>query len=125
MVRGRASATSSTRARLVETEDLSRQQHVVERGAPGEQDGLLEHDADIAGGTQEGRAVEQKLAAARPQQRADQLEQGRFAAARRPDQGDELVLFDRESDVLERGDPAGARGIGLVQTLDVDLANLK
>ena len=113
------------RARLVETENLGRQQHVVEHGAPGEQHRLLEHDADIAGRAGERRAVEQELAAARSQQRADQLEQGRFAAAGRPDQGYELVLLDGESDVLERGDAAGARGVGLVQSLDVDLANLK
>ena len=88
-----------------------------------QQHGLLKHDADVAGGAQERRAVEQQRAARRPDERADQLEQCRLSTARRTDQRDEFVLLDRETDVLEGRDAAAARGVGLVQTLDVDLAN--
>ena len=107
---------------LVEAENFRRQQHVVENGAPLQQHGFLKDDADVARGMQERRAVEEKLAAAGPDQRADELEQGRLAATRRADEGDELVLLDRERDVFERRDPTVTRSVGLVQPLDLDLA---
>ena len=94
---------------LVEPEDFGRQQDVVEHRAPLQQHGLLEHDADVAGRAQERRAVEQQLAARRPDERADQLEQGRFSAAGRADQRDEFVLLDREIDILQGRHPPVAR----------------
>ena len=107
---------------LVEPENFRGQKHVVENRAPLQQHGLLKHDADIARGMEERGAVEQKLAAAGADERADELEQGRFAATRRANEGDELVLFDRERDVCERRHPTVTRSVGLVQPLDLDLA---
>jgi hypothetical protein len=109
----------------VEAENFRGQHDVVQNRAPFQQHGFLKDDADVARGMEERGAVEEKLAAAGADERADELEQGRFAATRRPNEGDELVLFDRERDVCERRDPTVTRCLGIVQPLDLDLAQAR
>ena len=72
---------------------------------------VLEHHRDVA---VLGRQVVDHPLADRDRAGADLLEpgdhaqRGRLAAARRPDQHDELLVLDHEVDVADRGDPAVA-----------------
>src|SRR5262249_33730443 len=59
----------------------------------------------------------------RPDERADELEQCRLPASGWADEGDEFVLFDRETDLVEGRYPPVARGVSFVETLDVDLTH--
>ena len=54
-----------------QTLHVDREQHVVEDRAPGEQDGRLEDDADVAPRTGDERAAQQRLAARRTSWRGD------------------------------------------------------
>ena len=93
-------------------EDLERELDVVLDRPPLEQDGGLEHHAvvAVAAGPLGRLAVDDDLAPGRRDEVADHPEQRRLAAARRPDERDELAPGDVEIDALEGGrSPAGRR----------------
>ena len=74
---------------------------------------LLEHDADAVGHAAVDRlALEVDRALGRDGEPRDQLEQGRLAAARRPDHGEELALAQVEIERPERVDTGTAGGGG-------------
>jgi hypothetical protein len=86
------------------TEQLGAEDDVVDDRPPGEEQVLLEHVADLAGRPDDRPAVEQRLAARRPDQPGDDVEDRRLPAAARPDDADELALLDVEADVTARDD---------------------
>ncbi len=67
---------------------------------------VLEHHAAIRPRTGDLAIRAEHDAVGRHQQSRDQIEQGGFAAARVPDQGDELARIDLEGDILERDERA-------------------
>ncbi len=88
-----------------------RQFDVLERGRAGEQVEALEDEAEIVAAQErplvaaEARdidAVEAVGAGGRPVEAADDVHRGRLAGARRPHDGDELALADRQVDAVER-----------------------
>src|SRR4029077_16339413 len=96
------------------------QEHVVEDGAPREQDRRLEDDADVAPWTLDGGAPEGGAPAGGCQEAGQDLEEGRLAAAGWPDHRHERPLLDGEADSLEGGDPAVPRRVELREVLDRD-----
>ena len=92
---------------------LERQRHVVEQVAPRQQVGVLEDVGDrrpssgrvLGGSPMAPLDVADDGAAGRPVEAGDQPQQGRLAAARRPQQGEELAGLDVEVDALD-GDHA-------------------
>src|SRR2546423_213233 len=78
---------------------------VAERSAPGEKlREILEHDAAIKPAAGHGLAADADFAAGRNQKSGDQIEQRRLAAARRPDDAEELGLIDVEARRLHARD---------------------
>ena len=77
--------------------DLQGQAYVIDDGAPGQQGCVLEDEADLllALGLAWRPAVDQGAPVGRRLQAADEAEQRRFAAAARPDDGDELAAVER------------------------------
>ena len=139
--RGRtARATRGARSRalgLVVAAGAEAEGDVVERGEPGEQQVVLEHDADgalggrderVGGGVVEHGAVERRCGrASRGCEPGDGAQRGGLAGAVGPEQGDDLAVADLEVDVevevAERGPrwrrrqhrvrrPASGRGAG-------------
>jgi hypothetical protein len=81
--------------------DLEWQQHVVEGGAPRQQGrGLKRHAADFER-TGDRLAINQDAAFAGHLQTRGQLHEGGLAAARWPNDGDELALLDLQVDVFD------------------------
>ena len=70
--------------------------HVVEHRQPREQRVALEHHAAVGAGRLDAPAVEQHLAGGRPVEAGDDAQQRALAAARRAEDGDEVVLGDLE-----------------------------
>src|SRR4029077_21130341 len=96
------------------------QEHVVEDGAPREQDRRLEDDADVTPRTLDDGAPEGGAPAGGGQEAGQDLEKGRLAAAGWPDHRHERALLDGEADSLEGGDPAVPRRVELREVLDRD-----
>ena len=69
---------------------------------PGKQRELLEHDRAVRPGAVHRHAAHQHAAAGRHLEAGGHAQAGGLAAARRPDQRHELLVGDREIDVLER-----------------------
>jgi len=76
---------------------------VVERGHPGEQRVLLEHDAAGRAGLFDLDAIDAYLSARRPHHAADHVEQRRLATARRAEQRNEFSRRDLDVNILHRG----------------------
>ena len=76
--------------------DLHAEDDVVEHGAPGQQQVLLQHVADAANGAGGIDAIDHHAAGGRLQQPGDDVEDRALAAARRSDQADEAALRDRQ-----------------------------
>src|SRR5262249_51303670 len=76
---------------------------------PGEQRGILKHDAAIGSRPVDRRAFDQDRAGVGLLQPRDQVEQRRLAAPRGADQADEPALADREGDVVDRGGDSARR----------------
>ena len=97
----------------IDVEDLQAEQHVVERGAPGHQPVVLEHDADLAAEEVElaERVVadHRDLAAGRLDQAGQQVEHGRLAAAGLAEHGDDLALGDLERQPVDGDEGRRAR----------------
>ena len=101
--RGRASrCTRSCAPAPVPAEQLERQRDVPRDGPPVVEHGVLEDDPVVAVEPRlvRGLAVDDDLAGGRLDQVADDPQQRRLAAARRPDQRDELARLDLEVDLL-------------------------
>src|SRR5438552_3995770 len=86
----------------LEPEDLDRQQHVLEDGAPREEHRRLEHHPDAPARPGDPRRTDADVPGAGVEQPADQLEQRRLAAAARPDESDELPGQDLHADLAQR-----------------------
>ena len=107
----------------VERAQLDLHEHVVERGAPVEQHGALEDDAQIGLRTIDDSAIDAHFAGARQVQARDQPQQGALAAARRSDDRQEFALPDRQVDALERMRFALAATVRLGDADDVDVGS--
>ena len=95
--------------RLGHAGDLEREGDVVGDGAPREGRLLLEHHADRGVRAGHGLARDRDAALVAVEQPADDVEQGRLAAAGRADHGEELARRDIERDVVDRGEHAFGR----------------
>jgi hypothetical protein len=76
------------------TEDLHRQQDVVQDTAPGQQGRALEHEGDVTTRSGDGRASDLYRTSGRLDQAGDDAQQGGLPAARTPDDSGELTLVD-------------------------------
>src|SRR5204862_6838450 len=95
--------------------------HVLQRGAPGEEAGLLEDRGHPPGiGTVDRPAVHHHAAAVGRHQAAQHAEQGELAAAGRADERAELAGTDGEGGVVQRLEGARARLVALADVLDDD-----
>jgi len=79
---------------------------VVEDGEPRKERRLLEHHAPSRIGAAHGFSPEEHLATGRPIEARHHVEEGGLAAARRPEDGGELVGRHVEVDRVERDEPA-------------------
>src|SRR5262245_30466313 len=75
--------------------------HVLDDRAPWKQAVMLEHHGAVRSGPLDRAAVEQDRAGRDRKETIDRVEEGRFAAARRPHDGDELALEHRKVDVAQ------------------------
>ena len=78
------------------------EQHVAHRGQPREQGGFLEHHQPMPPGSLDRQAIGEHVAAVRPRQAGDDVEQRGLAAAAGADDADELARADVERNVVER-----------------------
>jgi hypothetical protein len=92
----------AAQARAVRLHDLEREHDVCEGRAPGQRRGVLERHADAAQRTAHVLPADRHPSAGHGPQARDGLHQGRLAAARRPDDGQELPLADAQRRLIER-----------------------
>ena len=86
---------------------LEAELHVLERGPPGKEAGVLEHGGDAARiGRRDGLPVDRDAAGVGRDEAADHAEQRGLAAAGGADQRAELAVADGERDVAQRVDRA-------------------
>src|SRR5262249_49540047 len=89
---------------------------------PREQREMLEYDAAVGTGPTNRHTIEQDSTPFGRQKAADQVEQGRLAAARRPEQRQELAWAHLEADILQsQHRTATRRAVEVVHILDDDL----
>jgi hypothetical protein len=81
---------------------LHGQVYVLVAGQPGQKRMVLEHHGALGRGTLDLAVGAQQHARARRGEAGNQVEQRRLAAARVPDQRDEIALGDTQVDVVER-----------------------
>src|SRR5215470_14240239 len=79
--------------------DLQAEHDVLEHGTPGIKRVRLEDKGAIVAGTCDLAVVDQHLAGSRRDQAVDDLDEGRLAAAGRPDDADELLPANVEINV--------------------------
>src|SRR4029079_8070968 len=84
---------------------------VVEHREPGKERVALEHHAAVRARAIDARAVEHHRAGALPVEPGDDAQQGALAAARRAEDGDEVVLGDIEVGRLQRDGRAAVGGL--------------
>jgi hypothetical protein len=101
---------------------LDLHEHVVERGAPVEQHRALEHDAEVGLRPVDDAAGDARLARAREVQPRDDAQQRALAAARRPDDREELAGADRQVDRVERVRLAPGAPVGLRDAAQLDVS---
>jgi hypothetical protein len=75
--------------------------HVLEHRAPGKQAVVLEHHGAVRPRAVHRVAVEEDRTGSHRHEAVDRIEEGRLAAARRPDDGHELALEHRKVDVVQ------------------------
>src|SRR4051812_12712913 len=102
----RLSAPSPLRSRY--TLDFDAEHHVLDDGPPRQQQVLLQHEGDMGVRPFDTLAVDEGLALARRGQSRADVEQGRLAAAARPDQRHHLAVADRDADARYGGEGPGA-----------------
>src|SRR5262245_56014569 len=92
--------------------------HVVQHGFPRKDRFrvLLEHEHHLGTRARDRLAVEAHRSGGRLRQPRHDVQQRRFAAARRADHGDEFALADRKADALKRR--AGMRRESLFEAID-------
>jgi hypothetical protein len=100
--------------------DFDGHHHVVEHVAPGQQQRVLKHDADVAMRLRHALAVDAYLACGRCEEPCQQLQQSRFPASGGPDHDDEFTRLDRARDRLQRRHVAVTRPIGFRRLRDLD-----
>ena len=95
---------------------------IVEHAQPREQREALKHHRGAVVGAGDGLAVEGHLAAGRPRQARDDAQQGRLAAARAPEQADDLAFPQGQRNVLQdrRAGFAGAFQEALADMADIE-----
>ena len=81
---------------------------------------VLEHDRALGAAGRNLAVVANQCALGRQRQAGDQVEQGRLAATRVPDEGDELAPVDDEVDVAQRVEAALAAAEHHLGVLDFD-----
>src|SRR5262249_615564 len=77
---------------------------VLHHGAPRKQRVVLKHEGAVRARAIDHAAVDPDLAARHPDQPVDRVEERGLAAARRPNDRDQLTLLDREADAVEHRD---------------------
>ena len=104
-----------------QADDFGRQQHVVQNGSPFQQQRLLEHHADIAGGIERCfRVADLDGAAVGIMQPGQDLQHRGLAAAGGADQRDQLAFLHVHGDV---GDGEEFRALGPIDLADVAQAD--
>ena len=103
--------------------ELERHRHVLDRGEPGEQVEVLEHEPDRRAGAAgpvaaadmpaDGGAVDDDLAARRLLERAGDRQQGALARSARAHDGHQLAGRDRQVDLAQRVHGGGAVAVDL------------
>jgi len=98
----------SVAAAAIRAANLERQADVLDDRAPGEQRGILEHEADVAVAARRlGRPAEHGDRAGRwRHQIGDHAQQCRLAATGGPEQREEAAVGHAQTDVVERVDGA-------------------
>ncbi|MGY3353362.1 hypothetical protein ACVWZK_000025 [Bradyrhizobium sp. GM0.4] len=84
--------------------DIEPELDILHSRAPGKQRVLLEYDAAVARRSVDDLTVEQDAPTARCRQATEQIQQGRLAAAARPDQRKELAGPNIQRDVVQRSE---------------------
>jgi hypothetical protein len=116
--------TMRRRVPLAPAAHLEGQRDVADGVAPEEEAGMLEHEAELARQPRApGRSTAHLESAARGLEHiGHEAQQRRLAAARGPDEGDQLAAPHLEGDAVERSDASRRRGEhhGDIATGDVD-----
>ena len=99
----------SWRLRLRHALDLEREGDILDHRAPGKGRFFLEHHADRRMRSGDAFARDRDLALIIAEQSADDIEQGRLAAAGRADHRQKLALPHRQRDIVDRGHDAFRR----------------
>ena len=109
--------------------EVHRQHHVLGHGQRRQQLEELEHQPDVAAppGSQPGLRQRPQIGAGGPDgprggpvDPGEQVQQRRLAAARAPDDRDELALGDVEAEVVDGDELAGCQRVGLDDVADLD-----
>ena len=108
----------------IKPQDLGRQQHVLQGGAPLHQRRHLEYEPDLALRSLYRSAIDANCAARSPRQSRYYPQYGRLAAAARPKHGHEFPRLDPEAHAGESMNIRIRRGIGLAKIGDLDGGNL-
>ena len=104
-----------------QAEDFRGKEHVVDDAAPLQQQRLLEHHADVAGGIERLRARADRHRARIPGVEAgENLEQRGLAAAGRADERDELARLDVEARLRDGEKVRPARAVDLAHAGEMD-----
>ena len=82
---------------------LRAEQHVVERGSPGDQPRRLKHECDLRPGVPRHASIDGDLADIDVQQPAGHPQQGGLPATRRAQQTHEFAFMDVQADVVQDG----------------------
>src|ERR1700682_4292814 len=107
-------------AALVRFDHLHGQQDIVHGGAPRHQGRVLERHADTLDRPRHLGARHPHLSARGGQQAGDELQDGRLAAARGADDGDELALVDAERGIGQSERRLLSEPVGKADALQID-----
>ena len=97
--------------------DFDAEHHVLEHGAPGQQQVLLQHEGDVGVRAFHALAVDEGLAFARRAETRTDVEQGRFSAAAGTDERDHLAVTDCKAHTLDGGEAFPERSTKRMVTL--------
>src|SRR3954447_12594273 len=84
--------------------DFDAEHHVLEHGAPGQQQILLQHEGDVSIRAFHPLAADEGLAFARRTEARTDVEKGRLSAAAGTDERDHLAVTDRKTHTLDGGE---------------------